>query len=224
MSMPGPAAHRAAEVAGPDLARCRAASSSCSCRLRKISRAPSSRSTARSGPRDVADEQRVAAEHRPRLVAAGAVDQRERRVLGAVARRVQRAHDDVAELELPAVVERLVLVLGRGEPVDVDRRAGRVGQPAVAGDVVGVVVGLEDVLDSHTHVPCEVEVHVDLEARIDDRRDSGPVVTDEVGRTSEVVVGDLPEEHALRRYIGVAAVDRPRTYSHLSIERAEHFA
>ena len=44
------------------------------------------------GARDVADEQRVAGQHRPRLVAARGVDQRERRVLGPVAGRVQRAH------------------------------------------------------------------------------------------------------------------------------------
>ena len=38
------------------------------------------------GPGDVADEQRVAGEHGPRLVAARGVDQHERGVLGAVAR------------------------------------------------------------------------------------------------------------------------------------------
>ena len=54
---------------------------------------------------------------------------------------------DAAELELPAVVERLVVVVGLGEAVDVDGRAGGGRQAAVAGDVVGVVVGLEDVLD-----------------------------------------------------------------------------
>ena len=42
------------------------------------------------GPRDVADEQRVAGEHRPRLVAARGVDQREGGVLRPVAGRVQR--------------------------------------------------------------------------------------------------------------------------------------
>ena len=101
------------------------------------------------GPRDVADEQRVAGQHRPRLVAALGVDQRERRVLGPVPGRVQRAHPHAAELELPAVVERLVLVVGRGVAVDVDRRPGRRRQAAVARDVVGVVVRLEDVVDVH---------------------------------------------------------------------------
>ena len=58
------------------------------------------------GAGDVADEQRVAGQHRPRLVAALRVDQGERRVLGAMARRVDRADADAPELELPAVVER----------------------------------------------------------------------------------------------------------------------
>ena len=49
---------------------------------------------------------------------------------------------------------------------------GRGCEPAVAGDVVGVVVGLEDVLDAHVHVAREPQVLVDLEARIDDRRDA----------------------------------------------------
>ena len=118
-----------------------------SCSEWKIPRAPSSLSTARSG-RAMSPTNSVS----PVSTAHGSgaargVDERERGVLGAVAGRVQRAHAQRAELELPAVVERLVLVVGLGDAVDVDRRAGRRGQPAVAGDVVGVVVGLEDVLD-----------------------------------------------------------------------------
>jgi len=42
-----------------------------------------------------------------------------RGVLRAVTGRVQRAHDDIAELELPAVVERSVNVLGLGQTMDV---------------------------------------------------------------------------------------------------------
>ena len=100
-----------------------------------------------------------------------------------------------AELELVAVVERLVLVVGRGLAMDVDRRAGRGPQPAVAGDVIGVVVGLEDVLDAHAHVARQLEVLVDLEPRIDHRRHPGLLVADQVGRAAEVVMGDLAEDH-----------------------------
>ena len=97
------------------------------------------------GAGDVADEQRVAGEHRPGLAAAPGVAEQERGVLGPVAGGVEGLDLDLAEAKLPAVLERLVRVLGLGERVDVDRRAGRAGQAAVAGDVVGVVVGLEDV-------------------------------------------------------------------------------
>ena len=63
------------------------------------------------------------------------------------------------------------------------------------GHVVGVVVGLEDVLDAEAHVARQLEVLVDLEARVDDRGDSGLLVADQVRRAAEVVVGDLAEDH-----------------------------
>ena len=87
------------------------------------------------------------------------------------------------------------VVLGAGVLVDVDRRAGGGGQPAVAGDVVGVVVGLEHVLDRDAHVARERQVLVDLEARVDDGRDARVLVADEVGGAAEVVVHDLAEDH-----------------------------
>ena len=147
------------------------------------------------GPGDVADEQRVAGEDRPRLVRAGAVDERERGVLGPVPGRVQRADRERAELELPAVVERLVVVVGLGVAVDVDRRAGRGDEAAVAGDVVGVVVGLEDVLDANAEVAREAQVLVDVELGVDDRGDAGVLVADQVAGAAEVVVGELAEDH-----------------------------
>ena len=163
-----------------------------------MSCAPSRLSTARSGPRDVAHEQGVARQGGPGLVAALGVDQRERRVLGAVAGRVDRPHADAPQLELPAVVEGLVVVVGRGVAVHVDLGAGRRRQPAVARHVVGVVVRLEDVLDVDAEVAREVQVLLDLELGVDHCRDAGVLVSDEIGGTPEVVVGDLAEDHASR--------------------------
>jgi hypothetical protein len=60
------------------------------------------------GPRDVADEQGVSGEHRPRLVATVGVDERKRSVLRAMPRRVNGADAERAELQLPPVLERLV--------------------------------------------------------------------------------------------------------------------
>ncbi len=95
------------------------------------------------GPRGVADEQRVAGEHEPRLRAARAVDDGERAVLRPVTGRVDRPDDDVAELDLCPVHERLVRVRGRGRLVHPHRQTVLERQPSVPGDVVGVRVRLE---------------------------------------------------------------------------------
>jgi hypothetical protein len=108
---------------------------------------------------------------------------------------VQRADGERAERELRAVVEGLVVVRGRGVAVDVDGGAGRGDEPAVAGDVVGVVVGLEHVLDHDAEVAGEPQVLVDVQARIDDRGDPGVLVADQVARATQVVLGDLTEDH-----------------------------
>ena len=132
-------------------------------------------------PRDVADEQRVACQDRPgRVVAALAVDEHQCRVLGPVARGVKRAHLERAELEFPAVVERLVLVRRLGVTVDVDRRAGGGRETAMARDVIGVVVGLDDVLDRHPEVARQRQVSIDVKPRVHDRRHAGALIADQV--------------------------------------------
>ena len=161
----------------------------------KIAREPSRSSIARSGRATSLTKRRVAREHRPGLLAAIAVDEGERGVLGSVPGRVERPDQEVADLELEAVIDRDVLVLGLGLAVDVDRGAGRRGESSVTGYVVGVVVGLEHVLDRDAEVARELEVLVDLELRIDDSSLARALVADEVGGAAEVVVDDLTEDH-----------------------------
>ena len=135
------------------------------------------------------------AEQRPGRAAAAGVAQQEGGVLGPVAGGVDRLDRHVAELQHPAVGERLVRVLGLGQLVDVDRRPGRPRQPAVAGDVVGVVVGLEHVLDPHPVQARQPPVGLDVPLRVDDRGDARVAIGDQVGRAAEVLVDDLTEEH-----------------------------
>ena len=68
-------------------------------------------------------------------------------------------------------------------------------EPAVAGDVVGVRVGL-DVAHDADPVPLGlVEQRLDRIRRVDERRDPCLFVADEVTRTPEIVVQELVEDH-----------------------------
>ena len=68
------------------------------------------------GPRGVADEERVARQHEPRLVAARGVDHGEAAVLGPVAGRVDHAQRDGADLDRVAVGHRVVRVVDLRPP------------------------------------------------------------------------------------------------------------
>jgi hypothetical protein len=89
-----------------------------------------------------------------------------------------------------------VRVLGAGELVDVDRPPRGPGQPAVAGDVIGVVVGLEHVLDPDAVQPAQPQVRLDRPLGVDHGGDARASVTDEVGGAAQVLVQDLAEEHS----------------------------
>jgi hypothetical protein len=62
-------------------------------------------------------------------------------------------------------------------------------------DVVGMIVRLEHVLDRHSEEPRDLEVLLDLEARVHDGGDAGAVVADQIRRASEVVLNDLSKQH-----------------------------
>jgi hypothetical protein len=119
---------------------------------------------------------------------------------------VEGLHGHVAQLELPTILELLVLVIRRGLAVDVDRRPGGDREPPVTGDVVGVVVRLEDVLDAHAGVAGHPQVLVDVEPGVHDRRHARALVPDQVRGAAEVVVCELTEQHRRAEHRTRAAV------------------
>ena len=148
------------------------------------------------GPGRVADEERVAREHEPRLVGARRVDDGEAAVLGPVARRVDRADPrPFPTASSSPSSERVVRVLDLGGGVDAHRDAVLEREAAVPGDVVGVRVGLERADDSHVEPLGLREDALDRERRIDDHRLAGLLAADEVRGTAEIVVHELREEH-----------------------------
>ena len=194
---PGPAAQRAAEVARPQLDGVGQGQQPLVQRAEDPARAVG-RLDGQIGPGDVVDEQRVARQDRPRP-SLRRVRPGEGRVLGAMAG-VCTAVTRRRRAPTCAVLEGLVVVGRRGQPVDVDAGARGRRQPPVARDVVGVVVGLEDVLDRDAEVPRELEVLVHLE------RGSTTAATPAFSSPTrydahpEVVVDELAEDHAHRAY------------------------
>ena len=124
------------------------------------------------------------------------VDQGEGGVLGPVTGRVDRPDAHGPERELPAVVERLMRVVGSRQAVDVDRGASGLMEPTVPRDVIGVVMGLEHMSEPDAQVAGGLQVPGDIEAGVDDRGDARLLVPHEVGSAAKVVLHELAEDHA----------------------------
>ena len=128
---------------------------------RKTPTAPSRGSTARSGRatsrmNSESPASSARARRHGRRRAAG------RRCARAGGRGVDRLDRHLVELQHPAVGEGLMWVFGSRQLVDVDGRPGRPREPAVAGDVVGVGVSLEHVLDADAVQAGKLLVGIDV--------------------------------------------------------------
>ena len=116
-------------------------------------------------------------------------------MLGPVAGGVDDAQRDGADLDLVAVVHRVVRIVDARFGVDADRDAVLEREPAVPGDVVGVRVRLDRADDPHAAPLGLVQDRLDRERRVDDHRDPGLFVSHEITRTAQIVVQELVEDH-----------------------------
>ena len=146
-------------------------------------------------PGCVADEEGVSGQDEPGLAAARAVDHGEGGVLGTVPGRVERPQDDVADLDLRPVAQRVVRERGAGGLVHPHRQIVLQREASVSGDMVGVRVRLEDGDETHVSPLRLGEDCVDCIGRVDHDGDPRLLVSDEVRRAAEVVVHELPKQH-----------------------------
>ena len=109
-----------------------------------------------------------------------------------------RVHDPQqqrAEVDLLAVTQATEREEHVRRLVQAELGAGRGGQLAVAGDVIGMEVRVDHQPDAVAALLGEVEVRLDVVGRIDDHRLAGLSRRDEVGGAAEVVVQELLEVH-----------------------------
>ena len=110
-------------------------------------------------------------------------------------RSLERLKPHTSELDAVAVVQGRERILGLGGRAQVDRRAGTIAQLEMTRDEVGVQVGQQDVFDREAVLRRKGEVLVDIPLGIDDGRDMGELVTDQVRRVGEAPEIELLENH-----------------------------
>jgi hypothetical protein len=146
------------------------------------------------GPADVADEQRVAGQHSPRLVALPLGDHDADR-LGRVAGCGEHVEGHVAEGEPLPVLQGLHGELGLGRGAVADHRPGGRGDLEVAGEEIGVEVGLDHPLDVQALGRGVIEILGDVALGVDDDRPAGRLVADQVAEERQASELVLTEEH-----------------------------
>src|SRR5215472_5782170 len=98
----------------------------------------------------------------------------------------------LTEANLVCIVDRGMRELRARFGPEIDARPGALGQLQMAGDEVGVQMGLDDVLDSPALPGRRFHVEVDIALRIDDRGDAlRPYHVRGMGEATQVEALDL---------------------------------
>ena len=148
------------------------------------------------GPPAVADEQRVAGQDEPRLVAARAVGDDDAAVLRAVPGRVEDVERDVAHLDAIGVAQRPVLVDGVRDLVDRDPAAVLLGEDPVPRDVIGMRMGLDHPDELGVVALAQREHLAHVQRRVDHDGLAGDLAAHEIRGAAQVAPDDLLEDHS----------------------------
>ena len=124
------------------------------------------------GTSHVADEQSVAGEDGPGLGRPFGIGYENRNTLRSVARRFQEAQDAVAKADFVAIAHRDVRKFRARLGSEVDGGAGERSKFGMAGDEIGVQVGLDHMLDAEPVLDRVFDVDADVALRIDYRGDA----------------------------------------------------
>ena len=149
------------------------------------------------GAPHVADEQRVAGEHRVRLgVARVQIENHDRNGFGRVARRFQHFQAHATEFEKVAVVVRGKCIPGLGRGAHMNFRAGAIAQLQMSGDKIGVQMGEKDVLNFKSVLGGKLNVLVGVALRINHDGGAGRLISNDVRRVRQTWQIELLEDHA----------------------------
>jgi hypothetical protein len=144
---------------------------------------------------DIADEEEVAGQQEPGFRAACMVYHRQAHMLRRVTGRMDGPQGHCPNGHLIAIVHGLVLKCGAGLGGQVDSGAGAGGQFAIAGDVIGVEVGVKDVRDPQPIGLGDLEIAVHIALRVHHGTHARLAATDQIGNAAQALKEELPEDH-----------------------------
>jgi hypothetical protein len=148
-------------------------------------------------PADVANQQRVAGERKPRLARPPAEIRHQIRVMSRrVSGRGEGAHDRVAHLDLVAIGECVVLELHARVDRQISASAAAFHECRQARDVVGLDVRLEDRGDRRADRGRSLEVGVhQVGVRVDDSELRVREAAEQIAGARALVVQKWPQDH-----------------------------
>jgi hypothetical protein len=115
-----------------------------------------------------------------------------------VPRRREASHGELADADDIAVGMRLVRIRQGSILPGVDPDRPKLRESAGAGDVVVVDVRLERVGDQHAEARGRSEIRIDVPVGVDQKRDAGVGVRDEIARVPEAGVEELLDQQLAR--------------------------
>ena len=163
----------------------------------ELIRAPAEGGT-KVGAADVADEQRVARQHRVGVGLVGGVVDDERDRLRRVTRSLERLECHArAQLQHVTIRQGLERKLRLSARAEADRRADLITQLEMSRDEIGMEVGQDRVANLEPLLLRIGDVLVDVTLRVNDRSDPASLVRHEVGGVSQAAEVVLREYHDL---------------------------
>src|SRR5579859_873639 len=149
------------------------------------------------GAAEVSHHQRVAGEDEPWLVAARVVGHQETDVFRRMTRRVPHARGDVSERQHVAILrcrERKRDIRVRGQDI---LRTGRLGELARRGEMIGVDVGVDHIVDAHARPLGRLDVGLDVADGIDHGGRRLASTAEKVGDADRLEVQKLAYDHGV---------------------------
>ena len=121
------------------------------------------------GPSYIANKKRVSREDVLRAVRLAEIRHQDADALHGMAGSLQEAKAALPELNLLAVLNRLVGELSPGPGPEIDPRSGTFGEFAMPRHEVGVQMRLDNVFDLPPVARCRIEIDVNIPLGVDDR-------------------------------------------------------